>query len=200
MLYCSSFFYFFPQILCILEKKQIQWVDKCNIHRINRPLIQDLEWNVQCEMFAILYSCTLRGRGNAREGAARWKQDPWVGRGDSWGSSGWQWLLFIRKASPVTESVRIMQCVARIMCRMCIKSLSIQDFWAMLETLCMSSMHVSVFWYVSADYVLCYISELMIVSEGKIIFLVQSQVLILYCYLSYGNSFTSSCFFFLLLT
>lgn len=70
----------------------------------------------------------------------------------------------------------------------------------MLETLCMSSMHVSVFWYVSADSVLCYISELMIVSEGKIILLVQSQVLILYCYLSYGNSFTSSCFFFLLLT
>lgn len=43
-------------------------MDKCNIHRINRPLIQDLEWNVQCEMFAILYSCTLMGTGDAGEG------------------------------------------------------------------------------------------------------------------------------------
>lgn len=53
----------------------------------------------------------------------------------------------------------------------------------MLETLCMSSMHDTVFWYVSASYVLCYASESMVTSEGKIILLMQSQVLILYCYL-----------------
>lgn len=53
----------------------------------------------------------------------------------------------------------------------------------MLETLYMSSMHDTVFWYVSAGYVLCYASESMITSERKIILLVQSQVLILYCYL-----------------
>lgn len=46
----------------------------------------------------------------------------------------------------------------------------------MLETLCMSSMHDSVLWFVSAGYVLCCASELMVTSEGKIILLV-------YCYL-----------------
>lgn len=64
----------------------------------------------------------------------------------------------------------------------------------MLETLCMSSMHDSVFWFVSAGYVLCCASQLVVASEGKIILLVQSQVWILYCYCiyckSYGNIFT----------
>lgn len=62
-------------------------------------------------------------------------------------------------------------------------SLSIQDFWAVLETLCMSSMHDSVFWFVSAGYVLCRASESMVTSKGKIILLVQSQILILCCHL-----------------
>lgn len=52
----------------------------------------------------------------------------------------------------------------------------------MLETLCMPSMHDTVFWYVSAGYVLCYASESIVTSEGKIILLVRSQVLILYSY------------------
>lgn len=51
----------------------------------------------------------------------------------------------------------------------------------MLETLCMSSVHDSVFWFVSAGYVLCCASELMVTSEEKIILLVQSQVWILCC-------------------
>lgn len=122
MLY-PTIFSIFSQILCILEKKQIQWVDKCNIHRINRPLIQDLEWNVQCEMFAILYSCTLRGRGNAGEGATGWKQDPWVGRDWQLGWLGLGMAAFHKKVSPVSASVRIMQHVARIMYRMCINIL-----------------------------------------------------------------------------
>lgn len=39
----------------------------------------------------------------------------------------------------------------------------------MLETLCLSSMHDSVFWFVSAGYVLCCTSEGVVTSEGKII-------------------------------
>lgn len=52
----------------------------------------------------------------------------------------------------------------------------------MLETLCMPSMHDTLFWYDFAGYVLCYTLESMVTSEGKIILLVQAQVLILYCY------------------
>lgn len=51
----------------------------------------------------------------------------------------------------------------------------------MLETLCMSPMHDSVFWFVSAGYVLCCTSDLVVASEGKIILLVQSQVWLLHC-------------------
>lgn len=98
-------------------------MDKCNIHRINRPLIQDLEWNVQCEMFAILYSCTLRGRGNAGEGATGWKRDPWVGRDWQLGWLGLGMAALCKKVSPVSASVRIMQHVSRIMYQMCINIL-----------------------------------------------------------------------------
>lgn len=178
MLY-PTIFSIFSQILCILEKKQIQWVDKCNIHRINRPLIQDLEWNMQCEMFAILYSCTLRARGNAGEGATGWEQDPWVGRDWQLGWLGLGMAAFCKKASPVSEM--LCSTLPGLCIECALTSSSIQDFWAMLETLCMSSMHDSVFWFVSAGHTLCCASELMVTSEGKTILLVQSQVWILYC-------------------
>lgn len=94
-------------------------MDKCNIHRINRPLIQDLEWNVQCEMFAILYSCTLRegemqGRGQLDENRTLGQVET-----DSWGGLGREGLLSINKY----HLLRIMQHVARIMYRMCINIL-----------------------------------------------------------------------------